>query len=257
MRSKVNKVLKIILPLLFWLTIWEAGSKIFQLKYGDPKYKFFLPSVFDTFRALLNLLSDSAFYESVLFTLLRVVVALIVGIIVGVILAYASYKFDTVKMIITPFFSVMRSTPIASIIIILYVIIHNANVLTVCIAVLMIAPIIWQNVLDSFDSVPNDLREVCEAFEIKRLARFKILIFPTVLRFLIPAIITSSSLCWKATVSAEIIVLAEKSIGDIITEAKSWSQTAVVFACTIVVITLSIIFEKLSKYLLRRCEQWL
>ena len=230
---------------------------LFRLKYGDPKYKFFLPSIYDTSEALLGLLSDVGFYESVLFTILRVVVALIVGIIIGVILAYSSYKSEAVKMIVTPFFSVMRSTPIASIIIILYVIIHNANVLTVCIAVLMIAPIIWQNVLDSFSSVPGDLSEVCKAFEIKRFARFKILIFPTVLRFLIPAIITSSSLCWKATVSAEIIVLAEKSIGDIITDAKSSSQTAVVFACTIVVILLSIIFEKLSKYLLQRCEQWL
>lgn len=230
---------------------------LFFLKYGDPKYKFFLPSIYDSLIALFNLFTDSSFYASVLFTILRVLVALMLGIVIGIILAYTSYKINAVKIIVSPFFSVMRSTPIASIIIILYVIIHNANLLTICIAVLMISPIIWQNVLDSFDSIPKDLSEVCDSFEISRLSKLKILVLPTFLKFLIPAIITSSSLCWKATVSAEIIVYTEKSIGDIITDAKYWSQTSIVFACTIVVIILSIVFEKLSKSLLKRCEKWL
>ncbi len=257
MRSKLRKVLNLLVPIIFWLSVWQGASMLFRMKYGPKRYKFILPSVFDTFKAFGELFTSQDFYISVLFSLFRVIIALLVGAIIGVTLAYASYKIEIVRMILSPFFSIMRSTPIASIVIVLYVIIKNSDFRTVTIAVLMVAPIIWQNVLDSFSAIPKDLSEVCDSYQVPRFTKLRILVFPTLLRFLIPAVITSSSLCWKATISAEIIVYAERSIGYIINVADDYSQSWTVFACTIVVIVLSILFEKGSKLFLGRCEKWL
>ena len=246
MKNKTQHILRIILPLVIWLSVWQISSMVID-------HRFILPSIIDTAKELTLLLGESKFYLVTLYSLLRVVAGLVLGSLIGAFLAFASYKLPIVNTIVSPLFSVIRSTPIASIIIFLYIML-SANTLTILIAILMVAPIIWQNVLDSFNAIPADLLEVCESFEINPVTKFKILIFPTVLKFFVPALITSSSLCWKASVSAEIIAYTTKSIGQFISDAKNDLNTPRVFACTVIVIIFSILLEKLSKYLLRRCE---
>jgi len=249
MKNNIKTALRIILPAVIWISVWQISSMLID-------HRFILPSVIDTFSELLVLLREPGFYLVTFYSILRVILGLILGSLLGAVLAFASYKLPIIHMLVSPLFSVIRSTPIASIIIFLYIML-SANTLTVLIAVLMVAPIIWQNVLDGFKSIPDDLHEVCTSFEIEPLTKFKILIFPTVLKFFVPALITSSSLCWKASVSAEIIAYTTKSIGKIISDAKNELDTPRVFACTVIVIILSILLERLSKYLLRRCEKWL
>ena len=249
MKNNFRVVPRVILPLIVWLAVWQISSVLIG-------HRFILPSVPDTFYEILALLGESKFYLVVLYSILRVIAGLLFGSIIGALLAFASYKLPIVHMLISPLFSVIRSTPIASIIIFLYIML-SANTLTVLIAILMVAPIVWQNVLDSFKAIPDDLSEVCESFEIKGWTKFRILILPTVLRFFIPALITSSSLCWKASVSAEIIAYTSKSIGQFISDAKNDLNTPRVFACTVIVVLFSILLERLSRFLLGRCEKWL
>ena len=249
MQNNNKRFLKFLIPTAFWLCIWHIASLIIG-------HSFLLPSISDTFIALTELLKETKFYLVTLYSIFRVLFGLILGSLIGVILAYASHRFSFINYVISPLFTVIRSTPIASIIIFLYIMM-SGNMLTVIIAVMMVAPIVWQNVLDSFNSIPKDLAEVCDAYEVDGFRRFKILVLPTVIKFFIPALITSSSLCWKASVSAEIIAYTTKSIGQFISDAKNDLNSPRVFACTVVVIFLSIILEKLSKKLLRRCEAWL
>ena len=249
MKNNFLKVSRIVLPLIIWISVWQISSMLID-------HRFILPSVYDTVEELWILVKEPKFYLSLFYSVLRVLIGLVFGSIIGALLAYLSFKIQFIYSIVSPLFSVIRSTPIASIIIFLYIML-NANILTVLIAILMVAPIIWQNVLDSFKAIPKDLLEICSSFEMSASSRFRVLIFPTVMKFFIPALITSSSLCWKASVSAEIIAYTTKSIGQFISDAKNDLNTSRVFACTIVVIFFSIMLEKLSKYLLKRCEKWL
>ena len=237
------------MPIIIWISVWQISSML-------VKHRFILPSVYDTVEEFLILIKEPKFYLALFYSVLRVVVGLVLGSIIGALLAFLSFKIKFIHSIISPLFSVIRSTPIASIIIFLYIML-SANTLTVLIAILMVAPIVWQNVLDSFKAIPEDLLEICSCFEMSSSSKFRVLIFPTVLKFFIPALITSSSLCWKASVSAEIIAYTTKSIGQFISDAKNDLNTSRVFACTVVVIIFSIMLEKLSKYLLKRCEKWL
>ncbi|MBQ8303107.1 MAG: ABC transporter permease subunit [Clostridia bacterium] len=186
-------------------------------------------------------------------SLLRVTVGLTLGCVIGITFAVLCHKFSVVKLIFSPFISVVKSTPVASFIVVLWVIM-SGDALSVFIGFLMVMPIIWQNVIDGFNSIDPKLSEVADVFEFSYGKRFKLLIFPALKKYLIPGIITASGLAWKAEIAAEIIAYTKNSIGQGINDAKYNMDTPTVFAWTLVIILFSIILEKITKHLVRRSE---
>ncbi len=249
MKNKLITILRIILPLFFWFALWQGIA----MAIG---HSFILPTIPDTVKALLKLVQTKSFYVATAMSLIRVVLGLITGMILGALFAILSFRVKIIKSLISPFVSVVKSTPIASIIIFLYVMVSGSG-LAVAIAVLMVFPVIWQNVIQAFEAIPQELYEVCTSYEFTFKKKLKVLYFPILFRYFIPALITSVGLAWKATVSAEIIAYTKNSIGQFINDAKFNFNSEEVFAWTAVVIAMSIILERLTKFLLRRFDRCL
>lgn len=231
---------------LFWIGVWYLAALLVNSVL-------LLPMPHETLFALFELLGTLEFYKVVLFTVIRVALGLLLGISVGVILAIFCYRFEILKLVISPLISVMRSTPVASFVVLLWVLVKG-NALTVLIAFVMVMPIIWQNTLDGFKSIPKDLIEVADVYELSLKRRFSVLIMPIVSTYIFPAVITSVGLAWKSEIAAEIIAYTKDSIGMYINDAKAFMLTPTVFAWTSVIVILSIILEKLTKSLLRRLK---
>ena len=242
--SAIKSILKFILPLIFWLGVWQLTASLIN-------NSFLFPNIQTTFRALTVLAGKIEFYKAISLSTIRVFLGLILGIFMGVMLAVISFKIWIAKVIINPIITVIRSTPVASFIVVLWVIM-SGDALSIFIGFLMVMPIIWQSTNNSFDSIDKDLSEVADIYEFSKAKRFKLLIFPTLKRYLVPAIITAAGLAWKAEIAAEIIAYTKKSIGQGINDAKYHLDTPTVFAWTIVIIVFSILLEKGTKYFLRR-----
>ena len=117
----------------------------------------------------------------------------------------------------------------------------------------MVTPIVWQNVYDGFGSIPKELDEVCIIYELTFKKKVRLLIFPTLVKYLIPAVITSIGLAWKAEIAAEIMTYS--NIGRSIQDFKTlFYDTASVFAWALVIIFFSLILEGVTKYFLRRIK---
>jgi len=144
-------------PLLFWICVWQLLSIIVGNSY-------FLPSVTETLSALIIIIRSGHFFKVVMFTLLRVMIGLIFGFLLGLLLAFLSNQFSAINALITPLMSIIKSTPVATFIIILLVMM-SGDVLAVFIAVLMVMPIIWQNTVDGLNSIDRELLEVCYIYE--------------------------------------------------------------------------------------------
>ena len=116
----------------------------------------------------------------------------------------------------------------------------------------MVAPIVWQNLEEGFLSIDKELDEVCKIYSVSPKKRLKILIFPTLIKYLIPSVLTSAGLSWKAGIAAEIISYTSNSIGKEIYLAKAYFESGKMFAWTIIVVFLSILIEYLIKSLKKR-----
>ena len=169
----------------------------------------------------------------------------------GFILAIICKKFSLLEALVTPTVTIIKATPVASFIVLLWVML-SGDALSIFIGFLMVMPIIWQNTMDAYSSIDKNLLEVAEVFEFSATKRFKILVFPTLKKFLYPAIVTSAGLAWKAEIAAEIIAYTKRSIGQGINDAKYNMDTPTVFAWTLLIILFSILLELGTKKLLRR-----
>ena len=251
MKNRLKKclffALKYLLPIAFWCAIWQ----LFALRVNNM---FILPDIKHTFIALKELLLSAKSYKIIGNSIIRVLSGLLLGTTLGIVLAVVSCKIKGIYYILSPLMSVIKSTPVASFILILWIY-FSGNGLPVIVGVLMVLPIVWQNVLDGYASIDKDLLEVATVFEFSYKKKLTLLFVPAIRKYLTPAIITASGLAWKAEIAAEIIGYTKKSIGQYINDAKYDHNTATVFAWSLIVILLSVILEKITKLLLRRSKQ--
>lgn len=247
MKSKFPIILaKYVFPCLFWSALWQ----ILALTIDNS---FLLPDIPETFSSLFSLMKNGKFYLTITFSLARVTIGLFLGIIVGIGTAILCHRSKIAAFIITPIISVIKSTPVASFIVLLWVIM-SGDLLSIFIAFLMVVPIIVQNLLDGFEAIDSNLSEVADVFRFSRAKRFRLLAFPTLKKFLAPAVVTAVGLAWKAEIAAEIIAYTKKSIGQGINDAKYSMDTATVFAWTVVIIFFSLCLEIITKKILRRIK---
>lgn len=244
MSSKLKTILTPILSVAFWLLIWEIGALCVDNSY-------FLPRISEVIASLGEIVFSKKFFVALLMTFLRVVIALIVGFALGILFGWLSQKYTVVYSLLKPLLLVIKSTPVASFIILLWATL-NGNMLAIFIAFLMVFPIICEGTMSALDNISPELNEVCQVFKFGRLKRIRHLVIPTLAKLLVPSMITSVGLAWKAEVAAEIVGYVTNSIGAYINDALY--DTPTVFAWTLIVIMFSILLEMLTKRLLRRVK---
>ena len=241
-----NNLLKLLLYVLI-AAVFLIGWEIIAISVSN---EYFFPTLKSTFDALIALAATGEFYTNIALALLRVALGLAIGVGAGILLGTVSYLLPIAREFIAPLITVMKATPIAAIILILWFSMSDAT-LAIFVVFLMVTPIIWQNVYDGYRNIPEDLKEVAVAYEIPLFTKLKILIIPSVAKYLIPAFITSIGLAWKAEIAAEIMTYS--NIGKSINDFKTLTyDTASVYAWAVTIVIMSMILEGITKRLLRR-----
>ena len=235
MKNNLQKALYGFLAILFWLTVWECLALAINLPI-------IFPTVSEVFVSLGRLIITFSFCKTLFFSFFRITIGFSVGVILGILLALVCQNSKVAKHLFSPIMTVIRATPVASFIMVMWLII-GSDFVPSTITALMVLPVIWQNLTNAFSAIDKNLDEVCYAFEISGVKRLRILVFPTLLQFLVPGIITSAGLAWKSGIAAEIISYTSGSIGKEIFNAKNYLESAEMLAWTLVVIMLSLLFE--------------
>ena len=252
MKNKILKKIAVsVAVFLIWILVWWICAAIVFNKYGD---NYFLPSPLDTLLALLTLLSEASFYKVVFASLLRVIAGLSIGVALGSALAFICHRIDFLRSLFNPAISVLKAMPVATFILLLWITLKGST-LTVLIGVIMVLPIIFQNLLSGLDSIDKDLMEVTRIYGFSFIKKMKILVLPSLRSYLFPAIITSVGLAFKSQIAAEIIAYTNNSIGGYIYDANYALKTDEVFAWAAVIVIFSIGLETVCKKLLGRVKK--
>ena len=227
----------------FWLAVWEIVS----LLIGE---ELFLPSPISVLEALAASAVDLSFWSAVLFTLERIILGFIISLSSAVILAFLSYRWRILGILLEPIVKVVRATPVASIVILILVWVRSRN-LSVVISFMMVFPVVYQNVLKGLCDTDRNLIEMADAYRIRTLKRIRYIYLPYLVPYLESAISISLGLAWKSGIAAEVIGLPDGSIGERVYEAKIYLSMPDLFASTVTVIILAFVFERVFLYLSR------
>ncbi len=215
-----------------------------------------LPTPDRILRALLDLLgtaeSRALFFRSIAYSLLRVLLGLLLGAFGGIVIALLSYFSATAHTLFHPLLVVIRATPVASFVLLVWCF-TGSRVLPIVIAALMVLPMVADNLLSGLRAADPTLLEVGTLYRFSKRKQFLLCRLPAALPYLFTALSGAVGFAWKAGIAAEILMTSTPvtSIGKNIYFAKAYMQTEEVFAWTAVVILLSLCIEWIVKFLLR------
>lgn len=230
-----------ILAILFWIGVWQllgllVGNEIFLATPVKVGFK------------LLELSITFEFWASLWFSFVRIICGFFIGAILGVLLAGIAYKFKAVQIILWPLIAIIKAAPVVSFIILFLILVSSRN-LSILISFLMVLPIIYTNVLKGLENTDVKLLEMSKVFKVSKLKKILYIFIPSLYPFFYSACQVSLGLCWKSGITAELIGYPNGSIGEKLYQAKLYLDTGELFAWTIVIILISVAFEKLFLYL--------
>lgn len=243
MAHKLKKPLKLILITLFWFLVWEVASLIISKPL-------LFPSPVDAISRLFELVATKAFWENTLLSLGRVslgiVIAILLGTVFGLLCSFSKLLYD----VLYPLITVIKSTPVASFIILIWIFIGN-NATPIVISALMVFPIVFANTYQGIKSIDKSMLEVCKVYKIPNKKVLTSLYLPSVLPYFSSALLSSIGLGWKAGIAAEVLCTPMRSIGKAIFDSKTYIEYTDLFAWTLTVIVLSLVLEYLLTKLLK------
>ncbi|MGN0792692.1 MAG: ABC transporter permease [Christensenellales bacterium] len=173
--------------------------------------------------------------------------ALLIGFVLGAITA----RSKPLDALLSPAARVIRATPVASFIILLFVFLSKERIPAIT-SFLMVLPVVWSNVYEGINSTDTKLLEMAKVFRLSPAKTLRKIYLPSVFPFLLAAAKTGMGLAWKAGIAAEVMVSPASGIGAELYNAKIYLESADLFAWTAVIVIISMILEKLLVRLVRR-----
>ena len=225
---------------IFWLFLWQAGAMVIN-------QRIILVSPLRVLARLTELIPTLDFWGAIWYSLVRITAGFLLGTAAGVVLAALSARFRRVEELLAPALLAIKSIPVASFIILALILFSSRN-LAVLISFLIVLPVLYTNIL-------GGIRAADRVFRIPTLRSIRYVYLPQVLPYFRSACGSALGLCWKSGIAAEVIGMPDGSIGEQLQQAKIYLNTPDLFAWTLVIVLVSLVFEKVFLILLKWGER--
>ncbi len=237
---------------LFWLCVWQLASMLIN-------QRILLVSPVRVILRLIELIPTEDFLASLLHSLLHITGGFLAALLAAGLLAALSARFRAASELLAPLMLAIRTIPVVSFII-LALFFVSSKYLAILISFLMGLPIIYQNLLEGIRQLresqeSRQLMEMSRLFRLRPYRRMRYIILGQLMPYLRAACSSAIGLCWKAGAAAEVIGMPDKSIGEKLQQAKIYLNTPDLLAWTLVLVLVSLSFEKIVLKLLSTAEK--
>ena len=245
----VKNFISALIPPAFWLGVWQLAAMTVDHQMGGRGNELILPYPITVLSALFTQIGDPSFLVTVFASLGRILLGLTIGTVTGAVLAGSTCGFFWADRLLSPAIRVIRATPVASFIL-LVVLWTDKNSVPVVIAAMMVIPVVWGNLSRGIRETDRQLLELARAYRFSRWKTLRLIYFPCLRPYFSSAVTTATGLAWKSGVAAEVLCLPTAAVGTQIFNTKYYVDIPELFAWTAVVVTLSLLLEKLLRALL-------
>lgn len=237
-------ILAKVLAVLAALLVWQIGA----MWLGQ---RVLLVSPLSVAGRLCTIWREPGFFAAIWFSFSRIARGFFAGFALGILLATLAGRFPILETVFLPYLLTVKSVPVASFIVIALLWLSSAE-LSIFISFLMVLPIVYNNVLAGIRNVDPKMVEMAQVFHLSFGKRLLYIWLSQVKPYLLSACATSIGLAWKSGIAAEIIGIPDGSMGEMLYEAKVYLNTRDLFAWTVVIVAVSVLFEKAFIWMLKR-----
>lgn len=238
-KDRLGKALAVIFALLVWQTAAVAVDQ-----------SILLVSPIDVALRLTTIWQVEGFASSIWFSFYHIAGGFLLALVSGILFAALSGCFKWVETALWPFMITVKTVPVASFVVICLIWLSAQN-LSVFISFLIVLPVVYGNVLQGIKSEDGKMLEVAEVFRMPVLRRVLYIHMPQLKPFILSACATALGMSWKAGIAAEIIGTPDGSIGKQLYYAKIYLDTDDLLCWTVIIVIVSVAFEKLFMLALR------
>ncbi|MDR0855979.1 MAG: ABC transporter permease subunit [Clostridiales bacterium] len=224
---------------LCWLALWELGARLL-------KNSLLLPAPTAIVARLFTLSATAAFWQTVGNSFLAIAGGFFIASVLAVFLAVLSHKYKPVGVFVAPPMQFLKAVPVASFVLILFVLLpgEHRRWLSLLIAAMMVLPVQYTNLRQGLSGEDPALKEMARLYRIPWHKRLLYVHLSHLMPYALAGSKIALGLCWKSGVAAELIGVVSSTIGNEMYYARLYLDFTGVFAWTLVVVLLSILFEK-------------
>lgn len=224
-----------------WLLVWQGVSMLIneEILFVSP---------LSVAKTLFFQAQEGYFWLSLFASIGRVFGGFILGYVLAFLMASVAHRFAFFKDLVSPIISIVKSTPVASFIILALMWIGK-GIVPIFVSMLMVMPIVWSNTLTGLANIDIGLIEMAKVYKMPPLKKVRLIYFPSIFPYMLSASGSGLGLCWKAGIAAEVICRSAFSIGNNIWETKYYIETDKMFVWTAVVVIMSVVFDVVIKKL--------
>ncbi len=229
---------------LLWLALWQIASMLLNVKV-------LLPSPLEALQSLAGMVLTAEFRQAIIWSTLRIFGGFFAACAAASFLAVPAYRFRPVREFLAPAVACIKAVPVASFIILALVWLRGDQ-LSFFISFLMVFPPVYLGVMAGIRQTDKKLLEMAKVFRVPLWRQIRYLYLPAIAPHFRSAVSLGLGLCWKAGIAAEVIGLPDGSMGERLYMAKVYFMTPELFAWTVVIVTVSMVSEKLFLRLIDR-----
>ena len=193
---------------------------------------------------LFTIWREPGFFAALGFSFLRIILGFFAALLMGVLLATLSARFRAAEILLYPYMTVVKTVPVAALIVIAFVW-FSSSTLSAFICFLIVLPTVYASTLAAIRSVDKRMLEAASVFRFSPLVRLYAVFLPSIKPHFLASCALAAGLAFKSGIAAEIIAVpANASIGEMMYYAKLYLQSTDLYVWTLLIVLLSVAFEK-------------
>ena len=241
------KIIKTIALILIIVTVWAFAST-----HVNPM---FIPEPTSVFDALIETVKNGQIFKSLQYSFLRITVATFISGLIAIPIGILTYNFKSLRDFIYPIISAMRYIPVTAFYPLLIMWFGIDEVMKIAFLFIATFTYMMPSVMLALDEVNPDLIDTGLTIGMSKLQTITRIQIPATLPSLMNSFIMMYGIGWTYIAVAE-TVNAKYGLGYIIQQSSSRGRTDLVFMAILVIIFISVLFDTLSKKLVKKIFKW-
>lgn len=222
--------------ILIWLSVWQLASILTGLD-------FILAGPVEVLFVMAQFLRTAEFYLIAANTTAHILLGLFLGTLLGTVFGLLAFRVRLVRELLEIPVYACKAMPVVAFIILVLMWAGSAYADTV-ISLIVVFPVIYLGLINSLLDTDKGLLEMARIFQIKGRKKWYYIYEPQIMKGIIYGLSIAVGLAFKAGVSAQVIGLCGRTIGEQMYMAKLYLLSANLLAWSIWLVVISFIVEK-------------
>lgn len=247
LKNFLYTTLGIIIILIGWIIISSCISNNSMI----------FPDFIVTGKETIRLLGRSYTYKCIWKSVLRTVIGFAFSFVIALILGIIAGNVPAIKRVFSPFFSVLKTIPTASLVFLFLVLVgaKNAPILMV---MLICLPILYEAIVRGFENIDTSIKDACDVDGVPFARKLFNVYLPVITPYIFVGIVSSFSLSFKIEIMSEVISgTTSEGLGSIISACQKSDPTNMVpiFAYSLIAIIIVAIFSLLLFFIEKKIKK--